>query len=356
MPRKLTRMSSRQAELVPQRWAHPEVFNAPPGFWKQQLPGKVRKIAARGDVPALRELLQREPVALNKRGSHGRTLLWEAVRMGRLEAIQFLIEAGADANLTGCYNGESFVQLTPYCAAKYYNRGAVLEYLRPHSAPQDIFRLAYLGDDKAVLTQLDRRPELLNSEDPHDALYFMPLIAFPIVGGHAELLQTLIERGAQLAQYSAQLLGLAASSGHTDWIDLLLAGGADIRAVNFDVFLEDIAVVQHLLERGAPVNRASELNGFTPLIFLARGDKGQRLDSMQLILDYGADVNATGPMKRTALHYAAAAGDVGKIDLLLAHGANLAMMDENGDTALALANKAGRTAAAALLGAKRVSA
>jgi len=348
MTRKHAKTSAAEPAVVPQRWARPEVFHAPPGFWKQQLSGNLLKIATKKDITALKKLLKQLPDALNKRGSHGRTLLWEAVRAGRIDAVQFLIDAGADVNLTGCYNGESFVQLTPVCAARYYKQATIENVLRPISAAQDVFRLAWLGDEKAVQALLDQQPDLVNAEDPHDAIYFVPLIAFAMAGGHATLMQMLIERGAQLAPYSAMLLNMATSAGRIDWIDLLLEGGADIRAVFSGTLLGEFDAVRHLIERGAPVNQAG-FNGFTPLIFLARGDKGNRLDLMQLILAHGADVNATGPMNRTALHYAAAAGQAGKIELLLSHGANRTSLDDNGDTPLALAKKANKPEAIALL-------
>lgn len=329
-------------EVVPQRWARPEVFHAPPGFWKQQLRGKGLKLAARGDLPSLRVLLRQDPGAINRRGSHGRTLLWEAVRAGKRDAVRFLIEAGADANVTGSYNSESYVQLTPYCAARYYKRAGIADYLGARSATQDVFRAAFMGDRRAVERQIDQRPDLLDAEDPHDLIYFVPLIAFPVAAGQAKLAQALIDRGARLAPYSAQLLNLAATSARLTarvvWIDLLVAGGVDPHATPAGAFLSDAAVARRLLELGAPVNRVSE-NGFTPLIYLARGDKGSRLDLMQLLLDFGADVDAIGPHGRTALHYAAAAGNADMVALLLANGADSAAVDVHGDTPSVLARR-----------------
>jgi ankyrin repeat protein len=336
------------SEVVPQRWARPELTDMPPGFWKTQLPGKALKIAVKGNLEELRTLLHEQPEALNQRGNHGRTLLWEAVRAGKLLAVRYLLKAGADPDLTGAYNSESYVQLTPYCAAHYYDHAELQILLQPISAPADLFRSTYLGDDATVLAALERNPEMVNAEDPLDTIYQVPLIAFAMTGEHVALMTALIERGALLAPYSAQLLDLAARAGRIDWIDLLLAGGADIRAVTSGSFFTDVATAQHLLDCGAPANRVS-FNGFTPLIFLARGDKGERLDLMQLLLDNGAEVNARGAHSKTALHYAAAAGSAGKIDLLLKHGANPSLKDDQDETALMLARASGKAAAIALL-------
>src|SRR4051794_26582548 len=89
---------------VPQRWERP--LDVPPGFWKRQLASKYLSIASRGDVTALNDLLAEHPDFLNKRGPHGRTLLWEATRRGRLAAVQWLVEQGADPDAMGAYNSE----------------------------------------------------------------------------------------------------------------------------------------------------------------------------------------------------------------------------------------------------------
>src|SRR6188768_102626 len=53
-----------------------------PGFWKRQLPTKTLALAVKGDLSALKQLLDEHPEFISKRGPHGRTLLWEAARRG----------------------------------------------------------------------------------------------------------------------------------------------------------------------------------------------------------------------------------------------------------------------------------
>ncbi len=333
---------------VPQRWERP--FDFPPGIWKRQLPGKIRAIAMRGDIDGLRDLLSEHPEYLNKHGSHHRTLLWEAVRHGRLAAVRWLVEQGADVDTTACYNGESYVQLTPYCAAVYYRRAEIAEYLQPLAAPADIFRAAFLGDQARVARDLADHPDRLDAEDPRDDLYFVPLLAFPIVGGHAALVEFLLRRGAAVARYSAQLLHLAARDARRDLIDLLVGHGAQIRAVDSGIYvdLDDMQIMEYLLRNGASAVRQGK-NGFPPLVYLARGDKGEHPEKLSLLLDYGAEVNAPGPKGRTALHYAAVAGSLRVMALLLDRGAAPNLRDEQGATPLGLARAAGKTEAVALV-------
>lgn len=333
---------------IPQRWERP--LNVPPGFWKQQLPGKYLSIAAKGDIFELRKLLKAHPEFLSKLGNHNRTLLWEATRSGRMAAVQFLVEQGADVNATGCYNSESHVQITPYCAARYYRRDEVAAYLWSRGSQVDVFRAAFLGDRERVVRLLDADPSLLNQEDPFDNIYFIPLLSFAVTGGHADLAEFLIGRGAAVAQYSAQLLYLAARVPRMDLIQLLVTHGADMSAVDTSIFLSipDLDVVRYLLNHGASARRVSK-NGFPPLIYLARGDKREDPDKIKVLLDHGAQVNAVGPKGRTALHYAAAGGHAKVVALLLEHDARTGLKDDGGRTALDLARAAGKTSVVELL-------
>lgn len=337
------------SSLPEQRWERPEIHQAPPGFWKRQLSAEVLSIAAKDALPVLRQLLREQPETLNQRGPHGRTLLWEATRAGRAQTVRFLLEAGADPSLTGSYNSESVVQITSYCAARYYRRDAIAALLEPWRERDDIFRRAFLGDAPAVSAALDAQPELLNAEDPHDPIYFTPLITFAAAGGHIALVQQLIARGAQLAQYSAQLLWLAAKAGSLELLDTLLAGGADARAAGPVVFLSPSqSVLTRLIDAGAPID-ARGPNGFPPLVYLSRADKGGRQEALSLLLSRGADVNVRGPQGRTALHYAAAGGNANAVRILLAHGADPALEDDAGKTPMKLARAAEKTQIVGLL-------
>jgi ankyrin repeat protein len=310
-------------------------LDVPPGFWKLQLPAKSLILAARGDLPALERLLAGHPEALTRRGSHNRTLLWEAARRGQLETVRWLLERGAEIDATGCYNSESLVQLTPYCAAVYYHRPMVADYLRSQGSRLDLFRAAFMGDQAAVEEELDVHPERVNAEDPHDRIYYMPLVAFAVAGGQIEMVKLLLQRGAAVVPYSAPLLFLAARDARIDLIDLLLTHGARMQCVDGNIFVvvSDMRVFSYLLDHGAPPDRIGK-NGFTPLVYISRGDKGEHPEKVRALLDAGAQVNTHGPGGRTALHYAATAHHQQVVDLLLARGADPTLKDDNGRPAL----------------------
>jgi hypothetical protein len=98
------------------------------------------------------------------------------------------------------------VQITPHCAAIYYHRAEVATYLLSQGAQLDVFRAAFLGDQPRVARLLAAQPDLLRAEDPHDAIYFTPLLAFAVAGGHLSVVDWLLRQGAPVAPYSAQLL------------------------------------------------------------------------------------------------------------------------------------------------------
>jgi ankyrin repeat protein len=82
---------------------------------------------------------------------------------------------------------------------------------------------------------------------------------------------------------------------------------------------------------------------------VARGDKAECPEKVQILLEHGASVNAIGPRGRTALHYAARAGHARVSALLLDYGADLTLRDHQGKSALDLARAAGKTATTTLL-------
>jgi ankyrin repeat protein len=324
--------SSSSASARPaQRWARP--LDVPPGFWKRQLPTKYLRLAARGDLPGLRQLLADQPDSLSHRGAHGRTLLWEAARRGRLQVVQWLLDHGADLDATGAYNNESHVQITPYCAAVFYRRPRVAACLRARDPQIDVFRAAFLGDVAEMRAQLAADPALLDAEDPCDAIYYMPLVAFAVAGGHLDATEFLLRRGARTGPYASRLGYLAAHAGRLDLLELLVAYGLDLSACDpwICVATRDLRVLRFLLTHGVSVTE-SATNGFPPLVYAARGDKRQSVEHIRLLLEHGAPVSAAGPDGRTALDHATAAGRTDMIDLLLEHGAVPRSIEDGGGT------------------------
>jgi len=146
------------------------------------LPVAFLDFARKGDIPTLKELLEKHPQFLNlPSGGHNRTLVWEAARWNRLETVQFLLEKGADINIPGRYRNEIPVLLTPYCIAVARKRKQVAEWLK-------------------------RDPSLINHPDPADDIWHMPPVAYAIAGKQYESIDFFIERKSVFKIYSQILL------------------------------------------------------------------------------------------------------------------------------------------------------
>lgn len=102
------------------------------------------------------------------------------------------------------------------------------------------------------------------------------------------------------------------------------------------------AVARRLIERDADVNKP----GWAPLHYAATGG---HLDVMQLLLEHYAFIDAQSPNGTTPLMMAAMYGSTEAVKLLLDAGADTAMKNQLGMTALDFAIKGNRPDAAALI-------
>ncbi len=72
------------------------------------------KLAAKGDVEAVKRLVARDPGVVSKTSAgHNRSLLWEAARGGHRGLVEFLVRRGADVNAPGRYRNETLVLVSP---------------------------------------------------------------------------------------------------------------------------------------------------------------------------------------------------------------------------------------------------
>ena len=323
---------------------------------KAQLTGKqsdflkiVVAAVGRGDLETVRELVDDNPAWVHTVGSHGRTMLWEAAYRGRLQVARFLLERGADINLPGCYHIQHRLEITPYCVARYEGRDVVAEYLLQHGATIDIHTAAYLGDYDTVRSHLDNDPSLVNkgylqavmlpSGGPttfeHRETEWATPLCYAIRSKNTAIVELLISRGAIIEPYSERFLDYAASDDRVEIAELLLENGADPSKA--PRILDDGSAISTLFKRyGIPpkdINEKSHM-GWPDLVYVCRGDNREHPDKVQRLLALGADIDVRNYKGKTALHYAAKAGFLKVINLLIKRGAPLDATDNDGETPL----------------------
>ncbi len=122
----------------------------------------------------------------------------------------------------------------------------------------------------------------------------------------------------------------------------LIQGGADCNATDIEGWTPLLLAVQVganevvpvLLAHGADANRVSN-DGVSPLMVAS---EGRNTNTVRMLLRHGANVNAVSAVKDTPLIYAVTAGDEKVAKLLCDAGADVSVRDDDGETALTIAN------------------
>lgn len=186
--------------------------------------------------------------------------LFEAIKQGDLERVRTLVEA-RPVLAAACEQGGVSAVLT----ALYHHKPDVSEYLLSKGPPLDIFEASAAGDAGRVAELLDADPTLLDAYAP-DGFHPLGLAAFFRRG---EVVRLLLERGADVAQASRNRL--AVTPLHS--------------AVADEADRVDLETVRMLLEAGAPVD-APHQGGGTPLHSAAHTGA---LEVAGMLLAKGAD-------------------------------------------------------------------
>jgi len=213
--------------------------------------------------------------------------LFNLVQAGDAAAVQRLVAKDPAAIRARNARGLSPIQM-----AFFSGQHAVVDVLLAAGPELDAFEAATVGDAGQLAARLDDDPELLSAYSPD----------------------------------GWSLLHLAPWAGQPATTQLLLERGADFAALSTNAL------------RNQPLNAA-----------VAGPNAETRTACVRLLLEAGADVNNRQERGNTPLHTSAHLGDIGTVEALLAHGADVELRSDDGKSAADYAHEDGHEELAAEL-------
>ena len=307
---------------------------------------EARDLARRGDVTGLGAALAGAPDLLLP--SYAAAIMQTAVLAGRAEIVQMLLDRGVGADrpfhLPVGITGRAFelvIFVTPLCAARMKRRSAVESLLLAAGASEDVFTSAFLGDLTSLTQLLAADPSLARAADPAvDVLDITPA-DHAVAGGQTAALRLILDHVEDAPPYARALRG-AAEQGNLAMTELLLAHGADATRIGAGRWVLHPSLAPLLAGHGAAIDSSGSWIGAS-----CTGNQGRKDDPdyVRALLRHGAratDRRAGGPqgatgvraLNATALHYAAKAGFLQTIKVLIEHGADPEARDSRGRTPL----------------------
>ncbi len=278
--------------------------------------------AIKRQQPKITKYLLEADADKNLRNADGYAALHEAIAMGDIEIVKLLIEFGADVN----GKGEGGVQ--PINVAIQHGRNDIVEELVAEGVKLDmvdeqgysLLHKAVIEDSQETVEMLIERGADVNmkSSDGGTPLYLAA------IKNNIPLMRLLLDKGADInARGDSGMTALRAASeeGHLDAVTLLTESGAEINAQSDRGVTPLVAaarnghrtVMEYLIEHGAHVNTA---------VRHLTGDESD-YETLQLLIENGADVDAEGFNGNTLLHKSAGKGAERVLRLLVAKGADV---------------------------------
>ncbi len=215
-----------------------------------------------------------------------------------------------------------------------------------HSA-ESLFDAIGAGAAEQVARILDENPRLARSRRPDGA----SAVLFAIYSGHPELVPVIERSGATLDFAEACAAGRAdAVSAQIEEDPARVNSYSEdgYPALALSVFFGHEAIARYLLEMGAQVNAEARNPQRVTALHAAMARRNGRL--VGELLAWGAAVNHQQAGGFTPLHEAAFHGDGELAEMLLAHGADRGLKNEQGQTAAEIARERGHEGVAARLG------
>jgi ankyrin repeat protein len=205
----------------------------------------------------------------------------------------------------------------------------------------DLFNAIKGGDKATVERVLDGQRTLVDARDENG---LSPILT-ALYRGKGDIAAAILRRGPRLTVFEAAAAGDAARVREIVERDRAQANAPSAdgySALGLAAFFKRREVVRYLLEAGSDPWPASRQGGFTPLHSAVATDAGAvDVEIVRMLLDKGAEPNAKSQSGSTPLHTVGFTGDRASLDLLLEHGADAAIKNNDGKTAADIARERG---------------
>jgi uncharacterized protein len=207
------------------------------------------------------------------------------------------------------------------------------------STTSELFDAIKAGNLAAVRSLLQAEPAL--GQARHESGVSAVLLAAYYRRG--DVVEVLLAEGAVLDMFDAAALGRldrVKELGQADSERVTAFSADGFTPLGLAVFFGHKEVVQWLLAHGAHANAASEnAMRVRPLHSAVGNGKAEVAHAIaEMLVAHGAEVNVVQAGGWTPLHQAAASGNTGLASLLLAHGADVNAQSEDGKTPVQMAN------------------
>jgi ankyrin repeat protein len=280
------------------------------------------------DRQAFDKMLAEDPKLLNARGPEGSTPFMYAVLYTDAATLERLIGQGADPNKRNDAGATALM----WAALDLEKTRVLLAHGADVNACSDDARTPLMvaagRPGGAPIVKLLLAHDANPNPTSNPSAKSSPLLEASLAGD-ADIMQALLEHGADFKDIAGFALANAAGADCTKCIDLLVARNLD--AMQYTIALQAVAVLDNpglirlLLQHGAQVN-APDPTGRTALMYAAVSDL-LPVEQIKMLIEKKADVNAksqhprSGDSGLTALDLAKLHGDTAVVDLLLKSGA-----------------------------------
>ncbi len=267
--------------------------------------------AYKGDLATVRQLVEADGSLATATDKFGITALHWAASRGRTDVVRYLLEQGANAEARDV-RGTSRMEM----AAEEQS-----DHTPNPEKQESLFEVAVATPESTGIPAPDANTPL----------------HWAAACGHRDAAAVLLDHGAPVNAANTDLdtpLHYAALYGHAAVVELLLERGADANAnlakgypplrnaARCDSYLNRAAVIRALIKGGAAVNGSDALS---------MAANQEHSDAVAILLEAGADPNATDANGTTPLHDAARiTNSLPVIRLLLKHGADPNIASKHG--------------------------